>query len=223
MAAAPAISAANNMISPPTDAQTLTMFEPLDERTAEIDDFLKNNPLALSLRADGGFRESRPHLKIPKDLRSHNLLAGTLTGPGMFWVPPLAFADGEGKAMTIIYYIGDNLCGHKGIIHGGTFAMMLDEGLARCCFPALPNKIAMTASLNVSYKAPGKADSYVVLKATTTKVEGRKAWVEGRIETLPQEGEEPVVLVQAEALFIEPKQAAVSLFPELWKRLNEVH
>jgi hypothetical protein len=54
------------------------------------------------------------------------------------------------------------------------------------------------------------ADSYVALRAETVRVEGRKAWVEGRIETLPEEGKEPVVLVEAKALFIEPKQAAVS-------------
>ena len=41
------------------------------------------------------------------------------------------------------------------------------------------------------------------------EVEGRKAWVEGRIETLPEDGKEPEVLVEAKALFIEPRQAAV--------------
>jgi hypothetical protein len=54
------------------------------------------------------------------------------------------------------------------------------------------------------------AGQYVVLKAETTKVEGRKAWVVGRLETLPADGEGEV-LVEAEALFIEPRQAKVSL------------
>lgn len=90
-------------------------------------------------------------------------------------------------------------------------ATMLDEGLARCCFAALPNKIGMTANLNIDYKAPAMAGRCVVLRARTTKVEGRKAWVEGRIETLVGPGETPVVLAEATALFIEPRQAAVSL------------
>lgn len=55
------------------------------------------------------------------------------------------------------------------------------------------------------------AGQYVVLKSETTKVDGRKAWVKGRLETLPADGSEGVVLVEAEALFIEPRQAAVSL------------
>jgi 3'-phosphoadenosine 5'-phosphosulfate synthase len=51
----------------------------------------------------------------------------------------------------------------------------------------------------------------MVLRAWTTKVEGRKAWVEGRLETLVGEGEKAVVLVEASALFIEPRQAAVGV------------
>jgi len=112
--------------------------------------------------------------------------------------------------MVQVFYLGEQLCGHPGYIHGGMLATMLDEGLARCCFAALPNKIAMTASLTVNYRKPSPAGSYVVLKAKTVKVEGRKAWVEGRIEALVGEGEEPSVLVEANALMIEPKQAAVS-------------
>jgi len=85
---------------------------------------------------------------------------------------------------------------------------MLDEGLARCCFAALPNKIGVTANLNVNYRNPAPASTFVVLRCRTTKVEGRKAWVEGRIETLVGEGEKPVLLAEATALFIEPRQAA---------------
>jgi hypothetical protein len=49
-----------------------------------------------------------------------------------------------------------------------------------------------------------------VLRAETTKVEGRKAWVKGWLETLADEGkgEKRVVLTEGEALFIEPRQAA---------------
>jgi hypothetical protein len=54
------------------------------------------------------------------------------------------------------------------------------------------------------------AGQVVVLKAETTKVDGRKAWVKGRLETLADEskGEKPIVLTEGEALFIEPRQAA---------------
>ena len=212
MATAPAIPAINGLISPPTDAESLELFQPPDEFSAEIDNFIKNNPLAQSLRKDPKFRESRPHLKIPEAARSHNLTGGTLTGPDKIWVPPLAFNEKGGRSTVVIYYLGKDLCGHPGIIHGGLLATILDEGMARCCFSALPNKIGMTANLTMNYRAPLPSDSYVCLRATTTKVEGRKAWVEGRIETLTVDGETPNTYVEATALFIEPRQAAVSHF-----------
>lgn len=141
-------------------------------------------------------------------MRPHNLTSGTLSGPDKIVVPPFAWAEDGGKSLVTICYLGKDLCGHPGIVHGGLLATLLDEGLARCCFPALPNKMAMTASLTLNYRKPAKADGYVVMRARTVKVEGRKAWVEGRIETLVSEGEEPSILVEAEALFIEPKNAA---------------
>lgn len=148
-------------------------------------------------------------MQYPAELRAHSLTGGTLSGPNKIVVPPYAFSETGGKSFVSVFYIGSDLCGHPGIVHGGLLATLLDEGLARCCFPALPNKVGVTANLNIDYRRPAPAGSYFALRATTTKVEGRKAWVEGRIETLPKNGEEPVVLVEAKALFVEPKNAAV--------------
>lgn len=129
-------------------------------------------------------------------------------------MPPLMFNDKEGKSMVALFYLGEQLCGHPGIVHGGLLATLLDEGLARCCFPALPNKLGVTASLKIDYRKPARADRYYVLRAETTKVEGRKAWVKGWIEEMSEGegegGETPVRVVEAEALFIEPRNAAVS-------------
>ncbi|KAI0889477.1 adenylylsulfate kinase [Annulohypoxylon maeteangense] len=217
MAAAPAIPAVSALLNPPTDEETLLMFEPETDHQREVEDFIQNHPLTKDLRAKEEFSEARPHLKIPPAYRNYNLTGGTLMGPGRLVVPPVIFAEEGGKSLVSISYLGDELCGHPGIIHGGLLATILDEGLARCCFAALPHKIGMTANLNINYRAPAPAGSYVVLRATTTKVEGRKAWVEGRIETLVGEGEKPLVLAEATALFIMPKQAAVSIFLIIFK------
>jgi 3'-phosphoadenosine 5'-phosphosulfate synthase len=186
------------------------MYEPPDTYSRAIDDHIRDCSLAMKLRGDADFQESRPHLKIPAAVRSHNLTGGTLAGPGMIVVPPYIWNEKEGKELVEIFYVGSNVSGHPGIVHGGLLATMLDEGLARCCFPALPNKVGVTANLQINYKKPTKADQYLVLKATTTKVEGRKAFVEGHIETMPEDGEDPEILVSANALFVEPKHAAVS-------------
>jgi len=186
-------------------------YIPTDDFSQEVEEHIRNHPVAIALRQNPAFSESRPHLRIPEAIRHHSLTAGTLTGPGKIVVPPYFWTEHGGKSMTSIFYLGADVSGHPGIVHGGLLATMLDEGLARCCFAALPNKVGMTANLNVNYRKPAPAGTFFVLKARTTKVEGRKAWVEGHIETLVGEGEEPVVLVEATALFIEPREIQVSV------------
>ena len=198
------------MESLPTDAQTLDLAAPSDptDPAYVINETITNHPLAQACFADPKFQASRPHMKIPPSLRQHNFTGGTLSGPDMIPVAPLVFSTADGTSMVQILYVGTALCGHPGLVHGGMLATLMDEGLARCCFPGLPNKVGVTASLKVDYKRPCKAGQYIVLKCETDRFEGRKAWVRGRLETLPVEGREGEVLVEAEALFIEPRHAA---------------
>ncbi|ORY66503.1 HotDog domain-containing protein [Pseudomassariella vexata] len=207
--AAPALPALNGLLAPPTDAETLKLFTPTDPQEEEVEAFITNSWLAKKMRSKPEFSESRPHLKMPAPFRTNSLTTGTLMGPNRVVVPPFVWAEEGGKSLVSISFLGSELCGYPGIVHGGILATMLDEGLAKCCLAALPHNVGMTANLNINYKAPAMAESYVVLRATTTKVDGRKAWVEGRIETLVPEGETPVVLADATALFISPRQAAM--------------
>ncbi|KAF2735221.1 hypothetical protein EJ04DRAFT_492042 [Polyplosphaeria fusca] len=208
MAAAPALSVAQDFLNPPTDEETLTLFTPSTPAIAEIEQNLFSHPLTQSLLSDPRYTASRPHLKIPPGMRSQSLTGGTLLGEDKIAVPPLQFTTSDGSTYFSLQWVGGALCGHPGMVHGGLLATLLDEGLARCCFPALPNKVGVTASLTVEYKKPTLAGQVLVLRAQTTRVEGRKAWVKGSIETLPREGEERgEVLVEAEALFIEPRGA----------------
>ncbi|RFU30025.1 hypothetical protein B7463_g6327, partial [Scytalidium lignicola] len=208
VAAIPAFQAANAFLNRPTDAETLLMFFPEDATSREVEQFLQNHPLTTEMRSNPEFSEARPHLKTPPSHTKHSLTIGSLIGPGKIVVPPISWTEHGGKSLVSISYLGSDVCGHPGIVHGGLLATMLDEGLAWCCFGALPNKVGMTVNLNINYRNPTPAGAFVVLRARTTKVEGRKAWVEGRIETLVGEGETPVVLAEAQALFVEPRQAA---------------
>lgn len=209
MSVTPAADTLNGVIQPPSNDETLSLFVPPNPKAEEIDSLIKNHVLPQLLRKDPRYTESRPHLKLPEKMRNHNLTGGTLAGDDKIVVPPLNFLDANAEAPSLVQlsYLGSSLCGHQGIVHGGLLATLLDEGLARACFPALPNKIGVTASLTINYKKPCPANSYVVLRAQTTKVEGRKAWVKGWIELLGDGTEEGEHLVEAEALFIEPRGA----------------
>lgn len=208
------------MGSMPTNEESL-LYEAPDEFTKQIDEHIKNHKVAQAFRANPEYVEARHHAKIPEEVKSHHLTAGSLAGPDMLAVPPLFFGQKDGKSMICIFYVGQSLCGHPGIVHGGFLATMLDEGLAFCAFPALPNKVGVTAQLNISYKKPTMAGQYLALIAQTTKVEGRKAWASGGIVPLDDiklnedgsfSNEDIPMLVSAEALFIEPKYASVSCY-----------
>ena len=193
--------------NPPSDAETLSLFIPSTPTTQQIDDHLTNHPLARRLRSQPDITESRPHLKIPESLRAHSLTSGPLMGPRCLEVPPISFAarDQPLPTLTQLIYVGPALAGHPGVAHGGLLATLLDEGLARACFPALPHQVGVTANLRMDYRAPCPVDAYVLLRAETTRVEGRKAWVRGWIEVLGEEGGQGTKLVEAEALFVEPR------------------
>lgn len=196
-----------------SDADSLRAFTPAeaDAEAQKAESTINNHPLVKSLRNDPTLSESRPHMKMPANYRARSLTAGALSGPRKVPVPAYQWLAPEGKAITAITYVGEDLCGHPGIVHGGFLATMLDEGLARCCFDALPHKIGVTANLNIDYRKPTPAGSFLVLKAETTKVEGRKAWVKGHIELLAAPGEKPTILAEATALYISPKFAKVSI------------
>ena len=57
-------------------------------------------------------------------------------------------------------------------------------------------RIAVTASLNVSYRAPTKADQFVVIHTKLDELKGRKCFVSATIETL-----DGVRLVEATYVF----------------------
>lgn len=193
-----------------SDEHSLLRFIPDHEEEHRAEKTINNHPLIKALREDPKYTESRPHMKMPGSYRSRSLTGGALLGPGKMVVPPYAWIEDGGKSIVSVTYLGDDLCGHPGIVHGGCLATMLDEGLARCCFGALPHNIAVTANLDINYRKPTPAGSFLVLRATTTKVEGRKAWVKGHIELLADPGEEPTILAEATGLFVSPKYAAVS-------------
>jgi 3'-phosphoadenosine 5'-phosphosulfate synthase len=202
MAAASTLTAKNGFFTASTDVKILATSH--DDVTRELEEFIYNHPMVIKLKSQPEFSKT-----ISKSEIRHNFIGRTLMGPGKIVVSPFTWIETGGKSLVQISYLGMDLCGHPGIVHGGMLATMLDEGFANCCSAAFPNKNGMTANLNINYRAPVFARNFVVLRANTTKVQGRKIWVEGHIETLVAEGEKPVVLVEASALFIELRQSAV--------------
>ncbi|KAI0397183.1 HotDog domain-containing protein [Xylariaceae sp. FL0594] len=142
---------------------------------------------------------SPPEVDIP-----NNLTLMTLAGPGMLSRKPYLLVDDEAGALLAFCYLGPRLAGHSQIVHGGMAGVLLDECMGRACFPRLEGKIAVTAKLELEYKSPIGTDSVVLIRAETTEVQGRKAWVRATIESV----EDGTVFVVGKGLFVEPKWSA---------------
>ncbi|KAL5350988.1 Vacuolar ATP synthase subunit C [Pseudogymnoascus australis] len=173
-----------------------------DDVTRDLEEFIKNHPMVVKLNSQSDYSGSRPYSHTSQSDTLHSFIGRTLRGPEKIAVSPLTWIKKDGRSLIQILYLGSDLCGHSGVVHGGMLATMLDDGFANCCSAALPNKIGVTANLNINYCTPVSSGDFVVLRANTTKIEGRKIWVEGHIEALMTEGEKPVVMVKASALFI---------------------
>ena len=207
--------------------------------TETLDTIISQMPLVQSLRQpQTSYKESRPHLCIPPSLRKHHFVGGSLAGQGKLALAPYMWTstqkspEGTKTSVVSVFHIGRDLCGHPGFVHGGLLSVLFDEVFARCISAAFPSGLGMTANLNVDFRKPALPDRMYVLRAETTKVEGRKAWVEGKMVCLPlalpsgshgaghsivtdvglleEGGEEAVMVAEARALFIEPKFADVS-------------
>jgi hypothetical protein len=131
-----------------------------------IENYLHSHPVVQAIRSQKFLIESRPHWSIPNRDIPYNLTGGTLRGLGRFSVAPIAFSDGEGKELYAVVHVGRDMCGHRGYVHEGILAAILDESFARCCFPALPNRIGVTANLNIDFRGLVPADSYLLIKVT---------------------------------------------------------
>ncbi|KAL5358510.1 HotDog domain-containing protein [Aspergillus floccosus] len=219
----------SNTASPPPTSSTIRLQEtnPHHHQSTEattIDNLIAELPLVQSLRRDPSYTESRPHRAMNPTHRPSHFVAGTLSGANKITVPPFMWSatlrsPDSGRPQTRIvsvFHIGAQLCGHPGFVHGGLLTVMFDEAFARCVATSFPSGLGMTANLNVDFRKPAVPERLYVLQAETVKVEGRKAWVEGSLTSLPRRGEdgEPVVVAEARALFVEPKFAdsMVSLY-----------
>ncbi|KAK0451731.1 Thioesterase/thiol ester dehydrase-isomerase [Armillaria borealis] len=175
--------------------------------TESLEEQLQNLPLLQKARkaedADEWY-ETRPYTNFPEDRRVNNLTAGALRGPGKLALPPVVRAKRDESEAWIFAHLGRSLCGHDGIIHGGLLATLLDESLGRLAIVNLPEKVGVTATLSLTYKAPTIADQFVVIKTSLQELQGRKITVTGRIEDL-----EGKILVEASALFVQPKYSGM--------------
>ncbi|PPQ64053.1 hypothetical protein CVT24_008866 [Panaeolus cyanescens] len=200
---------------PPADANSPESLA----YSAQLEEKLQELPLLKELRGRedaNDWYETRPYQNFPEERRVNNLTAGALRGPGKLALVPLIRVKNDESESLVFLHLGRGLCGHDGIIHGGLLATLLDETLARTAICNLPEKVGVTANLSLNYRAPTMADQFVVIKTKIQEVKGRKATVTGRVEDL-----NGTVLVEASAMFVQPRYAKLLHSDQLRKLMGE--
>ncbi|CAF1058640.1 unnamed protein product [Rotaria magnacalcarata] len=104
----------------------------------------------------------------------------------------------EKSEVQVAFLLGQGICGHKGIVHGGLTATMIDEVSGAAAFSCVGP--CFTANLNIDYAKPLLTPTWVLVRAHVERQEGRKVYVHAVVEN--GEGQ---IYAKAVALFIKPK------------------
>ncbi|KAF9168079.1 hypothetical protein DFQ26_001536 [Actinomortierella ambigua] len=152
------------------------------------------------------------HAYLSDEHRRNHLTAGVLRGERLLSVAPALFQSKDQRHVIAVIHVGEALCGHPGIVHGGLLGTLLDEITAYTALPNLPGKTGFTANLNINYRHPTIANQFIVADSVLDSQEGRKAFVKASLKTL-----DGTLLADATALFIAPKIPVAEIKDQLEK------
>ncbi|KAK2740625.1 hypothetical protein FQN57_005994 [Myotisia sp. PD_48] len=207
-----ATSSAENLFRSPNSGKTSSSTTShIAEEIAEIEQSLTtaitHNAEAQKIQKLCDWQQCRGVLSVSPEHVSDSLMATTIAGYGKITVPPYVMISESTGLLLAFYHLGPKLSGHAGMCHGGVIAVLLDECMGRASFAKLPNRVGVTATLEIKYLAPLFLNNIVMVKASTIKVEGRRAWVEAEVVELVS----GKTLTKAKALFIEPSGIIASV------------
>ncbi|KAL1924415.1 uncharacterized protein VTP21DRAFT_7450 [Calcarisporiella thermophila] len=159
--------------------------------------------IVKQLRANDNYTIYTPRALVTSEEKPYQLIIHSLRGKDKIALPPLTFRSRDGTEAVTIVHLGEAVCGHKGIVHGGLLATLLDEAFAHVAIPNLPGKTGFTANMNINYRRPCFAGRFVIIRSKLTQLEGRKAYAEASICDL-----EGNIYTEGTSLFVAPKPRA---------------
>ncbi|KAF7587478.1 hypothetical protein BBP40_007199 [Aspergillus hancockii] len=159
-------------------------------------------PIVQELRDNPDYVESGVYGNYTEDDKKQRLTSGPLEGSRALALQKVFWNDKEQKAVSVVF-LGNGLEGWPTIVHGGALATVIDENLGRVAVRSLPERTAVTANLEIKYRAPVFSGNFYTFHSTIDRERSsdRKAYVTGEVR-------DPVgrVCVQASALFVVPKK-----------------
>ena len=112
--------------------------------------------------------------------------------------------------VTALVDFGTALDGHPSIVHGGIVALVLDDVFG-FSFEAMGVPMAVTANLNLNYRAPTPAGTSVLIRVYLERQENRKLYFQANVTSL----DGSVVYADSTCLYIIPRS--------VWETIEQNH
>ncbi|KAL1922680.1 uncharacterized protein VTP21DRAFT_10219 [Calcarisporiella thermophila] len=122
--------------------------------------------------------------------------------PEAFLLHPLFFQRLDKSETVMVNWIGNEMCGFKGLVHGGLFGILLDDCGVITSAANFPSHNCFTATMTINYKRICPINQFIITRAAISKLEGRKCFIATKI--LDQEEK---LVAEATALYLEPKDS----------------
>ncbi|KAG7351171.1 acyl-CoA thioesterase [Nitzschia inconspicua] len=116
--------------------------------------------------------------------------------------------DDESNVVDVVIgqvTFGSHLNGHPSLVHGGILSLIFDD-ICGFAYEAVGVRHAVTANLNVDYRAPVPAGSQVRVAVQLERREGRKLFWKAQMTSMDQQ----VLYAEATSLYIIPREAAAT-------------
>lgn len=114
--------------------------------------------------------------------------------------------NASANIVTAMLKFGDSLDGHPGVVHGGILALVLDD-IFGFSYEAIGVPMAVTANLNLDYRAPLPAGSNVLIQVQLDRRDNRKLFFKAEITSLNGD----IVYTEATCLYIIPRSVWESM------------
>ena len=101
------------------------------EYRRQIEATLHSLPIVNQLSQERDWIKKVGIFPIPAEDVPHSLTVGTLAGIGKISVKPVTFYNDKTKEFVVVMHVGQDVCGHRGLVHGGFLATVLDECLGK--------------------------------------------------------------------------------------------
>jgi 3'-phosphoadenosine 5'-phosphosulfate synthase len=113
--------------------------------------------------------------------------------------------DGSTDENVLLAFVklGNKIDGHPGVVHGGILSLIFDDALG-FGYEALGVKLAVTANLNVDFRAPVKAGTTVRVAVQLERKEGRKLYWKAQMTSMDKE----ILYAEASSLYVIPRSAS---------------